>query len=72
MGLRAGCCTSGAKPQPPQTFYFTFIVLQTGEHTLGSQADEPQRITLEGREPRHQVTVTRPFALVDREVTMIA
>ncbi len=51
--------------QKPKTFYYTFIVYPKGEYTIGSVA-EPER----GKdEIRHSVTLTRPFALSDREIT---
>ena len=61
-----------AKPEPlPQkTFYYTFVVFPPGESEIGSVNDEPDRSKQEGREVRHSVTLTRPFALLDREITM--
>jgi formylglycine-generating enzyme required for sulfatase activity len=48
-----------------KTFYFTFITFPKGEYTIGSVADEPGR----GKdEVRHIVTLTRPFAVLDREI----
>ena len=32
-----------AKPLPPKTFYFTFVVFPAGEYTIGSIDDEPDR-----------------------------
>jgi formylglycine-generating enzyme required for sulfatase activity len=58
------------QPEPPveppsKTFYYTFIVFPAGDYTIGSIDDEPDR----GKdETRHPVTLTRPFALLDREV----
>ncbi len=54
--------------KPPQkTFYYTFVVFPAGRYPIGSVEGEVDRI---GRnEPRHTVTLTRPFALLDREVT---
>ncbi len=54
-----------AAPQP-ETFYYTFIVFPAGESTIGSVNDEPGRFK---NEVRHQVRLTRHFALLDREVT---
>ena len=54
-------------PTTKKTFYFTFVVFQAGEFTVGSEADEPDR---QENEVLHKVTLTRPFAILDREVTM--
>lgn len=51
---------------PPKTFYYTFIVHPSGEYTVGSVADQPERLK---DEIRHAVTLTRPFAFLDREIT---
>ena len=58
-----------AKPEslPPKTFYYTFIVFPAGQSEIGSTSDEPDR---QKGEVRHSVTLTRPFALLDREITM--
>ena len=58
-----------AKPEslPPKTFYYTFIVFPAGQSEIGSVSDEPDR---QKDEVRHSVTLTRPFALLDREITM--
>ena len=58
------------EPLPPRTFYYTFIVFPAGESTIGSVEDEPDRTPLENEELRHAVNLTRPFALLDREVTL--
>ena len=50
-----------------KTLYFTLVVFPAGQFTIGSEADEPDRQKDEGR---HQVTLTRPFAILDRELTM--
>jgi formylglycine-generating enzyme required for sulfatase activity len=55
-----------AEPLPPKTFYYTFVVFPAGEYTIGSIHDEPGRIK---NETRHPVKLTRPFALLDREIT---
>ncbi len=52
---------------PPKTFYYTFIVFPPGEFTIGSVNDEPGRFK---NEARHQVRLTHPFALLDREVSL--
>lgn len=52
---------------PARTFYYTFVVFPSGDYEIGSVADELDR--REDDEQRHPVTLTRPFALLDREVT---
>lgn len=60
-----------APPEPlsKKTFYYTFIVFPPGESMIGSFEDEPDRSEQENMELRHEVTLTRPFAMLDREVT---
>jgi formylglycine-generating enzyme required for sulfatase activity len=58
--------TSPALP-PSRTFYYTFVVFPAGESTIGSVIDELGRLK---DESRHSVTLTRPFVLLDREITM--
>ena len=55
------------EPLPPKTFYYTFIVFPSGSSEIGSVDDEPER---QKDELRHAATLTHPFALLDREVTM--
>ena len=55
-----------AKPLPAKTFYCTFIVFQAGDSRIGSADDEPER---QKDEVRHQIRLTRAFALLDREIT---
>ena len=55
------------EPLPPKTFYYTFIVHPSGEYTISSVEDEVDRF--KDNEVRHTVTLTRPFALLDREIT---
>ena len=55
------------KPNPPETFYYTFIVFTGGDYKIGSSDDEPDRDKTEFRTP---VTLTQPFAILDREITM--
>jgi formylglycine-generating enzyme required for sulfatase activity len=56
-----------SKPKPAKkTFYYTFIVHPKGEFTIGSLDDQPDRSK---DELRHTVILTRPFALLDREIT---
>ena len=56
-----------AKPLPAKTFYFTFIVFPAGDSRIGSVDDEPEQ---QKDEARHRVRLTRPFALLDREITL--
>ena len=56
-----------ALPLPTKTFYYTFIVFPAGAYDIGSVNDEPDR---QKNEVRHSVTLTRPFALLDREITI--
>ncbi len=63
--------TPAAPPKPKtepakETFYYTFIVFPAGAYNIGSANDEPGRVK---SEVRHSVTLTRPFALLDREIT---
>jgi serine/threonine protein kinase/formylglycine-generating enzyme required for sulfatase activity len=51
---------------PPKTFYYTFIVFPAGDHEIGSVTDQLDRMKFE---VRHSVTLTRPYALLDREIT---
>ncbi len=51
----------------PKTFFYTFIVQPNGEYSISSVEDEVNRI--KSNEVRHTVTLTRPFALLDREIT---
>jgi hypothetical protein len=46
--------------------YITFIVFSPGKYLIGSPENEARR---DGIERRHQVAITRPFALSDREIT---
>jgi serine/threonine protein kinase/formylglycine-generating enzyme required for sulfatase activity len=72
-GAAAKSAASGdpAKPKPAappsRTFYYTFIVFPPGEYMIGSANDEPGRFK---NEVRHRVWLTRPFALLDREITL--
>jgi serine/threonine protein kinase/formylglycine-generating enzyme required for sulfatase activity len=54
-----------AGPPRATTLHYTFIVFPAGEYTIGS-VNEPDR---RKDEVRHKVRLTRPFALLDREVT---
>jgi eukaryotic-like serine/threonine-protein kinase len=56
-----------ALPLPTKTFYYTFVVFPAGAYDVGSVNDEPDR---QKNEVRHRVTLARPFALLDREITV--
>jgi formylglycine-generating enzyme required for sulfatase activity len=60
------CASIWHRSIPPRTFYYTFIVFPAGSYEIGSVADQPDR---QKNEMRHSVTLTRPFALLDREIT---
>jgi serine/threonine protein kinase/formylglycine-generating enzyme required for sulfatase activity len=49
-----------------QRFYQTYVVIQPGEYEIGSPVTEPKRIS---NETIHRVRLTRPVAILDREVT---
>jgi formylglycine-generating enzyme required for sulfatase activity len=51
---------------PTKTFYYTFVVFPAGTYDIGSVKDEADRQKIE---VRHRVTLTRLFALLDREIT---
>lgn len=55
------------EPLPPKTFYYTFIVHPSGTSTISSVEDEANRS--KQKENRHAVSLTRPFAVLDREIT---
>jgi formylglycine-generating enzyme required for sulfatase activity len=55
------------EPPPTKTFYYTLIVFPAGAYNIGSVNDEPDRVK---NEVRHSVTLTRPFAVLDREITV--
>ena len=46
--------------------YMTFVVIPGGTYEIGSPNNEPER---DRNENRRGVTITRPFAVLDREVT---
>lgn len=60
---------SASQSLPSKTFYYTFIVFPLGEYMIGAVADESERVPLEEQEPHRPVILTRPFALLDREIT---
>ncbi len=62
--------TDPLKVQSPRTFYYTFIVFPAGTYLISSPPDEPERSIRSNHEVRHSVLVTRPFAVLDREITM--
>ncbi len=49
-----------------KTIYMTFVVIQPGTYTVGSPLDEPER---GNDEHLHDVVLTQPIAISDREVT---
>ncbi len=57
-----------ALPLPTNAFYYTFIVFPAGAYDVGSANDEAGR---EKNEVRRRVTLTRPYALLDREITFL-
>lgn len=61
---------SAVSTMSPKTFYFTFIVFPPGTYVISSPEDEPDRSNRKDHEVRHPVTLTRPFAVLDREITM--
>ncbi len=68
IGAAVGSSLGHETAKLPQTFYLTFVVFPAGEYEVGSpevEADRRDRV-----ERLHRVTITRPFALLDREVTM--
>jgi formylglycine-generating enzyme required for sulfatase activity/tRNA A-37 threonylcarbamoyl transferase component Bud32 len=50
----------------PAPIYITFVVFPAGEYVIGSPDGEAVR---QVDEARHRVTLTRPFAVSDREIT---
>lgn len=52
---------------PQKTFYYTFVVFPAGDSMIGAISDEPNRQKIE---VLHRVTLTRPFAILDREISM--
>jgi serine/threonine protein kinase/formylglycine-generating enzyme required for sulfatase activity len=65
-GLNAVPMKLSPEAPPSRTLYYTFIVFQPDQYTIGSVADEPDRMR---DETRHTVKLTRPFAVLDREIT---
>ncbi len=55
-----------AIPGGDQTFFQTYVVIPPGDYQIGSPGNEPGR---RANETRHTVQISRPFALLDREVT---
>jgi serine/threonine protein kinase/formylglycine-generating enzyme required for sulfatase activity len=51
---------------PAQTFYYTFVVFPPGDYQIGTTDDELVRETDEGF---MTARLTRPFAMLDREIT---
>jgi len=55
-----------AIPGGDQTFFQTYVVIPPGDYEIGSPGNEPDR---NATETSHTVQLSRPFALLDREVT---
>ena len=49
-----------------QTFYQTYVVIPPGQYTIGSPSDDRVR---ESDEPLNRVQLSRPVAILDREIT---
>lgn len=49
-----------------QTFYQTYVVIPPGQYTIGSPGDDRVR---ESDEPLNRVQLSRPVAILDREIT---
>jgi formylglycine-generating enzyme required for sulfatase activity len=58
-----------SEPQGSKTLHFTFVVFPAGRYTIGRVPDELNRKPNDSI-PRQEVTIARPFALSDREVTI--
>jgi eukaryotic-like serine/threonine-protein kinase len=56
-----------ARSLPTRSFYYTMIVFPAGDYDIGSVTDEADRRT---NEVRHRITLTRAYALLDREITV--
>jgi formylglycine-generating enzyme required for sulfatase activity len=63
---KSGTPPAQSQPQPPKTFYYTFVVFPAGEYTIGAIDNEPDRTK---DETRHPVKLTRPVTVLDREIT---
>jgi formylglycine-generating enzyme required for sulfatase activity len=66
QGEEGGVFGLFAKKPPKQKIAMTFIVFPPGEYDVGSGVDEAERFD---DEHRHRVQLTRPFAVLDREIT---
>jgi serine/threonine protein kinase/formylglycine-generating enzyme required for sulfatase activity len=75
-GETAKSAASGAAAKPklaapaatkPKTFYYTFVVFPPAEAMIGPVPGEPDALK---NEVRHQLQLTRPFAVLDREITV--
>ena len=56
-----------ALPLPTKTFYYTFIVFPAGAYDIGSVDNDADR---RKGEVQHRITLTRPYAVLDREITL--
>jgi formylglycine-generating enzyme required for sulfatase activity len=52
--------------KPTKKFFMTFVVFPAGEYTIGSMEGHTKR----NDERQHRVQLTKPFAILDREITM--
>jgi formylglycine-generating enzyme required for sulfatase activity len=66
QGEQGGVLNLLANKPPKQKIAMTFIVFPPGEYDVGSEEDEAERYD---DEHRHRVQLTRPFAVLDREIT---
>jgi formylglycine-generating enzyme required for sulfatase activity len=69
LSVETTICAPDTPSLPPKIFYYTFIVFPAGEYKISSPEDEPDRIKQAGQELQHIVRLTRPFAILDREMT---
>ena len=60
----------GVTPPPRKKFSYTFVVFPAGEYDIGSKLDDAGAEAGEKDQFRHRVRITRPFAVLDREITM--
>jgi formylglycine-generating enzyme required for sulfatase activity len=68
QGEQGGVLNLLAKKPPKQKVAMTFIVFPEGEYDVGSEPDK-EDLDRYDNEHRHRVQLTRPFAVLDREIT---
>jgi formylglycine-generating enzyme required for sulfatase activity len=66
MEIKAASAAGPQEPSREHTFYLTFVVFPAGTYLVGSPLTDPLR---ESVETRHRCQITRPFAILDREIT---